>query len=186
MDSKPIGLSSHTNLPQPTQPQPSSTVIQQQPSSSKITSLGPALAAGSSNNDNKDHATKPTMTTWQHHQPPNHSKTNDGYHSAPSSRPMMKRSKMFVFKNIQPVNVWTAKVTTALQRLKATDLHSMKKRGNRPYDKAETSETSNSLIRSILFDIERLHTTEHPHILDICKALLQEIGELRTRLNDCF
>ncbi|KAJ8660731.1 hypothetical protein O0I10_003374 [Lichtheimia ornata] len=147
---------SHTKPPQPSRKNlPPST--QPQPSSSNVTRPPPPSQQQQPSSSSKPASLKPTLAA---------------------------RPSPFVFKNVQPVNVWTTKVTTTLQRLKATDLHSMKQRAGRPYDKADTSAISNSLIQSILFDIERLHTTEHAPILDICKALLYEIGELRTRLND--
>ena len=182
VDPKPIRLSSHSKLPRPIHKHsvPNKAV---QASLSKTTSWATTLTAGScnNNNNNKAYPTKPTSSCEQHN-PPDKSETNN-HHPAPSSS-MMKRSKPFIFKNIQPIKIWTTKVAHALERLKATDLISFKKKWNRPYDKAEMSELSNTFIQSILFNIERLQTTEDPTLLDLCKKLLQEIGELRTQLNE--
>lgn len=181
MDCKPISLTSHTKpLPRSTQLRSFPSNETQQPSISKTTSWGTTLTATSCNN--KAYAT--SMTQQQHDQS-NKSETKD-QHSPASSRSMMKRSKPFIFKNIQPIEIWTIQVQSALKRLRATDLITIKKKLGRPYDKAKLSEISNSFIQSILFDIERLHTNEDPSMLDLCKILLQEIGELRTRLNDCL
>lgn len=188
VDWKPIKLSSHTKLPQLTrQPQPVSNATQQQQSLSKTTSWATTLTAGSFNNDNKKaYATKPSMTSCQHDQPPNQSKSNNDYHPTPSSSSMMKRSRPFNLKNIQPVNLWTIQVTRALEKLRATDPDLIKKRVRSPYDRKKLSETSNSIIQDILSDIERLHNTEGSPLWDLCKKLIQEIGELRTRLNECL
>lgn len=181
MDYKPISLTSHTKpLPRSTQLRSFPSNETQQPSISKTTSWGTTLTATSCNNE----AYATSMTQQQHDQS-NKSETKD-QHSPASSRSMMKRSKPFIFKNIQPIKIWTIQVQSALKRLRATDLITIKKKLGRPYDKAKLSEISNSFIQSILFDIERLHTNEDPSMLDLCKILLQEIGELRTRLNDCL
>lgn len=187
MDCKPIRLSAHTKLPQPIQSQQPVSNAQQQPSLSKTTSWATTLTAGSLNNDNKAYATKPTTTTTsQHDQPANQSKSNNDSHPAPSSNSMMKRSRPFNLKNIQPVNLWTIQVTRALEKLRATDLNIIEKRVRPPYDRKKMSEVSNSIIQDILSDIERLHTTEDSPLWNLCKILLHEIGELRTSLNDCL
>ncbi|KAG2224235.1 hypothetical protein INT45_000264 [Circinella minor] len=104
-------------------------------------------------------------------------------------------------------------VTKVLQRLRATDIRALNRRLKRAFDILELSTMSNSIIDNILMDVDTLHiqfswlndnndhqeeeeeeqekTTWH-HLsmqeffptLQIMQEMLQEIGQLRSTMND--
>ncbi|KAI7859677.1 hypothetical protein BDC45DRAFT_553424 [Circinella umbellata] len=100
-------------------------------------------------------------------------------------------------------------VTKVLQRLRATDIRALNRRLKRAFDILELSTMSNSIIDNILMDVDTLHIqfswlndndhqeefnekTAWNHLsvqeffptLQIMQEMLQEIGQLRSTMND--
>ncbi|KAI8146255.1 hypothetical protein BJV82DRAFT_410639 [Fennellomyces sp. T-0311] len=104
-----------------------------------------------------------------------------------------------------PYHLLKSQVTQTLQRLRATDIRALNRRLKRAFDILELSTMSNSIIENVLVDVEALRVRfawideqdsdqepwrqdvsmqEFFPTLQVMQDMLQEIGQLRSTMND--